>query len=68
MLKLKVNFKSSIYLEDKNTMMIGELAARAGVPASTIRYWEHVGILPGPPRAQADSDDIRARRFICLRL
>lgn len=32
-------------------MTIGELAARSGVPASTIRYWERVRVLPKPVRA-----------------
>lgn len=32
-------------------MTIGELAAQSGVPASTIRYWERVGVLPKPVRA-----------------
>lgn len=32
-------------------MTIGELAAQSGVPASTIRYWELVGVLPKPTRA-----------------
>ncbi len=31
-------------------MTIGELAAESGVPASTIRYWERIGVLPKPPR------------------
>jgi MerR family redox-sensitive transcriptional activator SoxR len=31
-------------------MMIGELEADTGVPASTIRYWERIGVLPEPPR------------------
>jgi MerR family redox-sensitive transcriptional activator SoxR len=31
-------------------MMIGELEADTGVPASTIRYWERIGVLPKPPR------------------
>lgn len=31
-------------------MLIGKLAALAEMPASTIRYWERVGILPIPPR------------------
>jgi MerR family redox-sensitive transcriptional activator SoxR len=31
-------------------MWIGELARVSGVPASTIRYWEKVGILPRPVR------------------
>ena len=32
-------------------MTIGELAAQSGVPASTIRYWERVGVLSKPARA-----------------
>jgi MerR family redox-sensitive transcriptional activator SoxR len=31
-------------------MTIGKLAAESGMPASTIRYWERIGVLPKPPR------------------
>ena len=31
-------------------MRIGELAQRAGVSAQTVRYYERIGILPGPER------------------
>ncbi|MGH9631430.1 MAG: MerR family transcriptional regulator [Bryobacteraceae bacterium] len=31
-------------------MTIGELAAQSGIPASTIRYWERIGVLPKPTR------------------
>ncbi len=31
-------------------MTIGELAGRSGLPASTIRYWEGIGVLPRPVR------------------
>ncbi|MBI2689053.1 MAG: MerR family transcriptional regulator [Acidobacteria bacterium] len=31
-------------------MTIGELAAKGGLPASTIRYYEQIGILPLPSR------------------
>ncbi|HVT39850.1 MAG TPA: MerR family transcriptional regulator [Gemmatimonadaceae bacterium] len=31
-------------------MTIGELAHRAGVSASAVRYYEHAGLLPAPPR------------------
>lgn len=27
-------------------MTIGQLASKSGVPASTIRYWERIGVLP----------------------
>ncbi len=31
-------------------MTIGELASQTGVPASTLRYWERVGVLPKSAR------------------
>lgn len=31
-------------------MRIGELAAKSGTPASTIRCWERMGVLPKPMR------------------
>jgi MerR family transcriptional regulator, redox-sensitive transcriptional activator SoxR len=31
-------------------LTIGEIARRAGVPASTIRYYESIGLLPEPER------------------
>ena len=31
-------------------MTIGKLASESGLPASTIRYWESVGVLPKPAR------------------
>lgn len=31
-------------------MTIGELSAGSGIPASTIRYWENIGVLPTPVR------------------
>lgn len=31
-------------------MTIGQLADGSGLPASTIRYWERVGVLPAPIR------------------
>lgn len=31
-------------------MMIGQLEAETVVPASTIRYWERIGVLPKPLR------------------
>jgi MerR family redox-sensitive transcriptional activator SoxR len=34
-----------------DTLSIGEVAARAGVRTSSIRYYESVGVLPEPERA-----------------
>jgi MerR family copper efflux transcriptional regulator len=48
--KLEVNFKV------KHQMKIGELAARSGIPASTIRYYEKEGLLP---RAQRGANGYR---------
>jgi MerR family redox-sensitive transcriptional activator SoxR len=31
-------------------MTIGELAAQTGTPASAIRYWERIGVMPQPMR------------------
>lgn len=31
-------------------LTIGELARRAGIRTSTIRYWERIGVLPEPSR------------------
>lgn len=31
-------------------MTIGELSADSGIPASTIQYWEKIGVLPEPVR------------------
>jgi len=33
-------------------MRIGELSTLAGVPTKTIRYYEEIGILPAPERAE----------------
>lgn len=50
-------------------MQISELARQSGVPAKTIRYYESVGLLPAPPRADNnyrhyDSTVLERLRFI----
>jgi DNA-binding transcriptional MerR regulator len=48
-LKVKVDFMSRHFWEDR--MRIGQLAHAAGVAASTIRYYEKVGLLPPAARS-----------------
>ena len=51
-------------------MTIGHLASKSGVPASTIRYWERIGILPKAARSSGQrrysQDDVH--RLALLRL
>lgn len=47
-IKLKANFKSrGVHMSG---LSIGQLAAKAEVNASTLRYYESVGLLPAPER------------------
>ena len=44
---------SNLYAREpppSRTLRIGELAARTGLTAPTIRYYEQIGLLPGGPR------------------
>ena len=50
-------------------MFIHELAQASGVPAKTIRYYESIGLMPDPPRAennyrQYPPDTVERLRFI----
>src|SRR6266699_6379053 len=38
-------------------MLIGELAATAGLSAKTIRFYEQAGLMPAPPRTPAGYRD-----------
>jgi DNA-binding transcriptional MerR regulator len=47
-------------------MKISELAELAGVPPSTVRYYERIGLMPSPPRTGSgyrDYDDEAAARL-----
>jgi DNA-binding transcriptional MerR regulator len=39
---------------DMRSLSVGQLAARAGVRADTIRYYERAGLLPEPDRTDGD--------------
>jgi MerR family copper efflux transcriptional regulator len=50
-------------------MKIGDLARATGVPPKTIRYYEEIGLLPAPPRADNryrsyEQRDVATLRFI----
>jgi DNA-binding transcriptional MerR regulator len=51
-------------------MRIAELAERVGVPTTTVRYYERIGLMPPPPRRPSgyrDYDEDAAARllFVC---
>jgi MerR family transcriptional regulator, redox-sensitive transcriptional activator SoxR len=52
----------------RRMMPIGTVAERYGVPATTLRYWEQIGLLPAARRAAGqrryDLDAIRRIKFI----
>lgn len=51
-------------------MRIGELAERSGVNATTIRYYEQIGLLPEPNRTPAsyrEYDEITVARLVFIR-
>ena len=51
-------------------MTIGDLASASGVPASTIRYWERIGILPKSARVSGQrrysQDDVHRLALLQL--
>ena len=52
-----------------NELTIGKLAAQAGVAVDTVRYYEHTGLLPEPPRRVSGyrvypADTVKRLRFI----
>jgi MerR family transcriptional regulator, redox-sensitive transcriptional activator SoxR len=55
---------------DGSELTIGEAADRAGVPASTLRYWERVGLLSTPRRVggkrRYDSDGLLEIEMVAL--
>jgi DNA-binding transcriptional MerR regulator len=54
----------------KEPLAIGDAARQAGVPASTLRYWERSGLLPAPQRIggkrRYDADDLRRLQVVVL--
>ncbi|MGN6276677.1 MAG: MerR family transcriptional regulator [Solirubrobacterales bacterium] len=51
-------------------LSIGDAAQRAGVPASTLRYWERAGLLRAPQRVSGkrryDAEDLRQLELVVL--
>jgi DNA-binding transcriptional MerR regulator len=61
--------KPSVRSGYDSRMKISELADRAGVPVSTVRYYERIGLLPGPERTDAgyrDYDDESATQLLFM--
>lgn len=56
--------------QSSGPMTIGQLSKRSGVPASTIRYWERVGVMPEPMRrsGQRRYPEESLQRLAVLRL
>jgi len=56
--------------ENSSELTIGEAADRAGVPASTLRYWERAGLLSIPRRVggkrRYDPDALREIGMVAL--
>lgn len=62
--------KFQVNLKVKPNMKIGELSQKTGLPASTIRYYEGLGLLPPAKRGQngyRDYDDEALRRLHAVR-
>jgi MerR family redox-sensitive transcriptional activator SoxR len=49
-LTLEANFKSTGEVDDTAVLTIGDLAGSAGVPTSTVRYYDRLGLLPADDR------------------
>ncbi len=47
-------------------MKIGEIAARAGVPRKTLRFWEEEGLVPEPARTAGGYRDYEPEVIACL--
>lgn len=61
--------KFQVNLKVKRNMKIGELARRAGLSASAIRYYEEQGLLPAPARGASgyrDYDEAALQSLACI--
>jgi len=53
-----------------DALPIGHLSKRTGVVPETIRYYEHIGLLPAPPRSTGGHRvyrDVHLRRLVFIR-
>ena len=58
-----------VFAAMKDRLKIGEVATAAGVPASTVRYYERTGLVRRPPRSASNyrlyrEEDVVRVRFI----
>jgi DNA-binding transcriptional MerR regulator len=69
-LTLEANFKSSGRMDDDAAavLSIGDLAGAAGVPTSTVRYYDRLGLLPADARrsGQRRYSEASLRRLVFI--
>ena len=53
MARLTLHTDTGFTLRHMNQMRISEVAERVGVPTSTVRYYERVGLIPEPARSHS---------------
>ena len=52
--RVDLRARSRVYRRDVTVLLISELSRQTGVPPSTLRYYEQVGLLPPTERTAAE--------------